>query len=457
MRTWLLVFVLLVLIHTLDAVGLVRKTKKGPKPPVEAEETIKKAKAKHRPKKAAEKIVAHATKPKKSVQDDAIASKTDGGEQQSKPVEAKLDKQETVDKEVAKSDKETVAAKVEGEDTQKEKDAPENTEEAKEKKQAASPPPAEAYEVGTEKFKHYSFRVTALREKENTIVQLSELYLIVAEDGKDKLLNSANVAREDGRSSSQPQYSARHHDTSREGNFKPVSMRSGRREEPPEEPELNTPKDIICRNPTGNNPFNEGPDALVDNNAETKWLQFHFQDMAEVVFDLHEPQHITHIQMITANDDPGRDPISFQFAASHDKVSWVTLLHVENFKPPLARQVQTQKWELKTVAPVAVESYAPAVTAVDTLTKITFKGGNGGDDVKVIQSSKDCAIKGLEFQTEGFTNAPMAMVTIPESGVYNVCYKAKGAATYTIVWSQGENGNFHVTTKPKASVPITII
>ena len=66
-------------------------------------------------------------------------------------------------------------------------------------------------------------------------------------------------------------------------------------------------------NPGGDFPENESPDMLIDNDVNTKWLDFGGKDcsMSTLVFTgfLERPESI---MFVTANDEEGRDPISFE-------------------------------------------------------------------------------------------------------------------------------------------------
>ena len=79
---------------------------------------------------------------------------------------------------------------------------------------------------------------------------------------------------------------------------------------------------IQVTNEAGNTGSNERPGNLVDNDVTTKW----YDDQAEaLVFEFQNPVAVDSMQLSTANDVPGRDPIGWRFEGSHDAQDWVEL------------------------------------------------------------------------------------------------------------------------------------
>ena len=75
-------------------------------------------------------------------------------------------------------------------------------------------------------------------------------------------------------------------------------------------------------NPGGNNPGNEGPNNLVDNNTNTKWLDF---NRNPVILNYGTPVVVDSYRWATANDANERDPIRWLLEGSNDGTSWTLM------------------------------------------------------------------------------------------------------------------------------------
>lgn len=113
----------------------------------------------------------------------------------------------------------------------------------------------------------------------------------------------------------------------------------------------------IVTNPGGINPSGEGPTNLVDGNASTKWLDF---NKGAAVFDFTDATQIDSYSLITANDAPERDPVSWILEGSNDGSFWELLDTKTDHDVPTARFVG--------IPPIfpATSSLAPVITAFTT-------------------------------------------------------------------------------------------
>lgn len=73
---------------------------------------------------------------------------------------------------------------------------------------------------------------------------------------------------------------------------------------------------------TGNNPFVQTPAKAVDNDLQTKWLDF---NKGPLVLDFGEPVEVDAYAFATAGDAPDRDPMGWTLYGSTDGVSWSVL------------------------------------------------------------------------------------------------------------------------------------
>lgn len=72
----------------------------------------------------------------------------------------------------------------------------------------------------------------------------------------------------------------------------------------------------------GNSPGGEGPPQAIDQNVNTKFLDFNKKSL---YVDFGKATTINGYRFATANDDDVRDPISWVFYGSNDGASWATL------------------------------------------------------------------------------------------------------------------------------------
>jgi len=86
----------------------------------------------------------------------------------------------------------------------------------------------------------------------------------------------------------------------------------------------------------GDHPDREQPPNLIDDNHNTKWLDFSIYNdypagTAVVIFEFKEPVYFDGYIWATADDAPARDPKSWQLEGSNDEVEWILLDEVEGF------------------------------------------------------------------------------------------------------------------------------
>lgn len=75
----------------------------------------------------------------------------------------------------------------------------------------------------------------------------------------------------------------------------------------------------------GENLPNEGATNIVDNDVNTKWLDFSSNSWLEFEFSNDEQYAITEYTFTSANDSPGRDPREWTLSGSLDGVNWQAL------------------------------------------------------------------------------------------------------------------------------------
>ncbi len=75
----------------------------------------------------------------------------------------------------------------------------------------------------------------------------------------------------------------------------------------------------------GENLPNEGVAQLIDNDAQTKWLDFNGDSWLEFTFAEQQQYVISEYTLTSANDSPGRDPKEWTLSGSNDGVTWQVL------------------------------------------------------------------------------------------------------------------------------------
>ena len=91
-------------------------------------------------------------------------------------------------------------------------------------------------------------------------------------------------------------------------------------------------------NPDGDSPPGEGPDQAVDNDTDTKWLDF-TEEAATLILDFGSATAIDQYWFATANDADERDPVRWTFEGSYDNSTW-DVLHNQtgsDYPTPTAR------------------------------------------------------------------------------------------------------------------------
>lgn len=101
-----------------------------------------------------------------------------------------------------------------------------------------------------------------------------------------------------------------------------------------------------CTNPSGSNPGGEGPAQLIDSNTGTKVLDFNANTngFSRMVFDLGSAQAVNGYRWNTANDEPARDPITWDLQGSNDNSNWTTLHTVTGASITASRGASAGTW-----------------------------------------------------------------------------------------------------------------
>lgn len=116
-------------------------------------------------------------------------------------------------------------------------------------------------------------------------------------------------------------------------------------------------------NPGGDNPGNETPAHGVDNNLDTKWLDF---NKGPLVLDFGEPEYADGYRFATANDSDGRDPVSWEVHGSVNGEDWVLLDSRTDYATPTERKTYIPVLPLNTGAPPAGIPVIASFTASPT-------------------------------------------------------------------------------------------
>ncbi|MEC3881114.1 PKD domain-containing protein [Parapedobacter sp. 10938] len=81
----------------------------------------------------------------------------------------------------------------------------------------------------------------------------------------------------------------------------------------------------VSRDNSNGRESGEGSPKLIDNNTETKFLQFDYVGDLWCELGFYEPVAISGYSMTSANDADGRDPLNWNLEGSNDGETWVTL------------------------------------------------------------------------------------------------------------------------------------
>merc|ERR1719313_2503708 len=99
----------------------------------------------------------------------------------------------------------------------------------------------------------------------------------------------------------------------------------------------------------GNSPPDEGIQKIIDGSSSTKWLDFN-KGSGGLLFSFPNPVAATQFSMTTANDEPGRDPVSWKLEASEDGDNFTLVHEMSNGDQdmPMERQTETKWFQLMT-------------------------------------------------------------------------------------------------------------
>lgn len=100
----------------------------------------------------------------------------------------------------------------------------------------------------------------------------------------------------------------------------------------------------VASNPNGYTGGGEGPENLLDNNVNTKWCDQNFSNSqtSYIYIDNVEPVQFDSYYYTTANDVPGRDPITWNLYVSNDNSTWNLIDSRTNEIITDTREVSTQ-------------------------------------------------------------------------------------------------------------------
>lgn len=118
----------------------------------------------------------------------------------------------------------------------------------------------------------------------------------------------------------------------------------------------------VSRDNDGGKEAGEGSLKLIDNNINTKFLQFNYSGDLWCRLDFYEPVAIAGYSMTSANDADGRDPLNWNLEASNDGENWVRLDTREGEDFPTRFQTRTFLFNNTT----AYVSYRLNITSVNS-------------------------------------------------------------------------------------------
>jgi len=172
-------------------------------------------------------------------------------------------------------------------------------------------------------------------------------------------------------------------------------------------------------NPGGSTPSGETPSRCIDNNLNTKWLDF---NKCSLIIDFGKNTLVNSYTFVTANDSPERDPISWQFYGSSDNINF-DLLDTKNNYPT-------------TDARLTYLPYFPLIINFSLITNFSIPTKTYGDSsFDIIDPSSNST--GVFIYTSSDTN----VATINGNTVTII-----NAGTSTITASQTATTDFSATT-----------
>ena len=112
----------------------------------------------------------------------------------------------------------------------------------------------------------------------------------------------------------------------------------------------------VAMNPAGSNPSGEVPGNILDGSMDTKWVDLNYNKKdpnvrtgkSTLVMDIGQGNRIAFdgYRWATANDEPDRDPVSWQVYGSNNAKSWTLLDTRTNVSVPDARSTYTENYVL---------------------------------------------------------------------------------------------------------------
>ena len=129
-------------------------------------------------------------------------------------------------------------------------------------------------------------------------------------------------------------------------------------------------------NPGGDNPGNESPAEAVDNNPDTKWLNFN--KFNPLIVDFGTSVQSDAYSLTTANDAEERDPVSWTLDGSNDLLNWSPLDTREGEAVPTERFTETPKFGYPLAADAQVLTFYPTPAIVETGKQTTLTWTTNG-------------------------------------------------------------------------------
>ena len=189
----------------------------------------------------------------------------------------------------------------------------------------------------------------------------------------------------------------------------------------------------IASNDTSS-PGHESPENLIDGKADTKWVGFGFlaNHFASVTVDFGKTVAVKSAQLMTGNDEPGRDPVEYSVAGSVDGTAWDLLA----MRAAVVTEKRCHPYPVEALAPMPshpVTLYAPNVGYTAEPFVGVCKGGKAQDMVKIVPKPLQCAQDGAELVVTGTTNAVVFNHTFAAPGLYGVCYRPHNTTDWALV------------------------
>jgi len=134
-----------------------------------------------------------------------------------------------------------------------------------------------------------------------------------------------------------------------------------------------TMKGFSAKNPGGDNPGGEKPEKCVDEDPQTKWLDF--KKTKPLIIESKDAVKVSHFRFVTANDHNERDPVGWTMEGSEDCKDY-QMLHEQTkyaYATPAARFSPTEWFPFPT-KPLRCKSEVDIVMVLDGSSSLTSRG-----------------------------------------------------------------------------------